>query len=214
MKRVIKMKNINTELVEKLLDKSSLKRKQAAKSFRKINDNDKIYQVSLKEALLKEIQNIKTWEIQYNMIMAIKDNHYIELLNDLKDISLNNKDLAPMVKIALGDVISDFEYSNLSNLEHVLKWIEDKEINLLEGASRFLAMKHIIPSRKIMDSLIQYVIKENDESQYFWVLAASSGWPNDVKISLLNKCQNIKRDDIQEALALSVKNEYGRWKPL
>jgi HEAT repeat protein len=90
------------DLYEQLKDKKSTKRRSAAKKLRKIADiNAGRY---LLDALKEEIKDARTWETQYQMIMAIGECDFKEALPFLLNLSTKNFE-STMVYVAIGDSI-------------------------------------------------------------------------------------------------------------
>ena len=90
------------ELLEQLKDKKSAKRHSAAKKLRKLgNVGAGPY---LLKALQNELKDTRTWETQYQLIMAIGECEYKKALSFIKEISKRDFD-ATMVYMAIGDAI-------------------------------------------------------------------------------------------------------------
>lgn len=75
------------ELLEQLNDKKSAKRRSEAKKLRKLGNVDA--GPYLLEALQEEFKDVRTWETQYQMIMAIGEWEYKKALPFIKEITFN-----------------------------------------------------------------------------------------------------------------------------
>ena len=76
------------EIVIQLGDKKSIKRRSAAKKLRKLKDFDA--GPSILAALESELKDIRTWETQYQMIMAIGECGYKPALPFLSELAKQN----------------------------------------------------------------------------------------------------------------------------
>ena len=89
------------DLAAQLVDKRSAKRRAAAKKLRK--RRDPAAGPALTAALDAEIADKRTWETQYQMIMALAESGVHDVLPLLREVAA--MDLEPMVLIAVGDAL-------------------------------------------------------------------------------------------------------------
>jgi len=87
--------------IEQLSHARSSKRCAAARRLRKLGDPKP--GVALLVALKEELKDERTWETQYQMIMAIGHSNYSEALPEIE--SLISRQIGGMVEIAMGDTI-------------------------------------------------------------------------------------------------------------
>jgi HEAT repeat protein len=83
------------EIVAQLGDKKSAKRRSAAKKLRKLNYVD--VGSSILSALEAELKDVRTWETQYQMIMAIGECGYKPALPFLNELAKQGFGSSPRV---------------------------------------------------------------------------------------------------------------------
>jgi hypothetical protein len=200
------------ELIQQLESKASAKRRSAAKKLRKLKTTSA--GPGLMQALEKEIKNPRTWETQYHMIMALADIRYLEALPLLYKITEINTD-ATMIHTAVGDAITTLEFYREQKIKTLPLWIKSDKKPLAEGGFRALAMHKIVPSKELIQEIINYVEKPENENAMFWVVAASPGWPMELTSDFLKYClKNSKLEDTKKAAKAALENKYLTWKPL
>ena len=161
-------------LIEQLQHESSPKRRAAAKKLRKLKVNEAGQ--ALLTALKKEIQDKRTWETQYQMIMALGETQYLEGLDFLYQLAQQDFE-ALMLYIALGHAITNLELIDSHEPISLLDWISNDKHQLVSGSLRSFAMNQIILKDEVISKIIIYVfIPENIDIQ-FWAVAAMPGWP-------------------------------------
>ena len=202
------------DLIEQLQHKSSPKRRAAAKKLRKLKASEA--GPALLAALKNELQDKRTWETQYQMIMALGESGHIESLDFL--LQLADQDFeATMIYMALGDAI--IKLNNTTSLFSVSAtlsiWMDNNQTNLINGGLRALAMLHLIPDDSLIQKLIKLSSLPNNEALQFWTTAATPGWPPELTKSFLE--QSIKSanlDDTKKAAKAALKGKYLNWNPL
>jgi HEAT repeat protein len=199
--------------VNELSNSRSLKRRRAAKSLRKLGDP--VAGPALLEALQKEFEDPRTWETQYQMIMALGECGYREVLPYLEELSKKRLG-ATTVLTALGDAIVRLSAEAENDVRPVLRLIRDSsEESLLDGAFRAMAMLRMVPTRSDIAEIIDHLNHlPADHYLRFWVAAAAPGWPADLIEDFLVTCENSGRQDLMEAAALARARRYKQWKPL
>ena len=135
------------DLIKKLQSPKSSQRRTAAKKLRKIGNHDSCS--ALMKALEKELQNKRSWETQYHMVMAIGQSKCLSMINDLYRL-LASTDLQPMVRVAFGDAIARLE----GNSNFLEKAFQERDIDLLSGALRAMAMEQISLPIDFVDEII------------------------------------------------------------
>ncbi len=119
------------EIVAQLGDKKSPKRRSAAKKLRKLKDVDA--GPFLLAALETELSDARTWETQYQMIMAIGECGYKPALPFLNELAKQDFE-ATMVYIAIGDAIVRLSTENKRDTTTILKLIDTSNEMLIDGA--------------------------------------------------------------------------------
>jgi len=200
------------ELFDQLVDKKSAKRRSAAKKLRKLGDVKA--GPALFAALKKEVEDPRTWETQYQMIMALGECGYKEALSYLKSLSGEEFE-ATMVYMALGDSIVRLSRSEPSDISAVFELISTENEMLIDGAFRSLAMLRLVPSTSDIEDLIEFVEQyDPDHHLRFWIVAAAPGWEGSKVENFIFECTASNREDISSAAKLAQEKKYKKWQPL
>jgi len=198
--------------IQLLEDKHSPKRRSAAKRLRKLGD------VAAGPALLKrakkEVLDPRTWETQYQLIMAIGECEYVDALPFLESLSETKIDAA-MVYVGIGDALVRLKSKGGNDVAPVLSLMLTDNHMLVNGAFRAMAMLKMVPSDDAIDAILEYVSKFGIEhSIRFWPLAASAGWNGDNVEKYVSECSQSSRHDLQHAVKLASEGKYYNWRPL
>lgn len=196
------------ELIEMLRDPRTARRRRAAKKLRTAGQPSAAR--ALSEALREEVKDRRTWETQYQMLMALgacgtSDDELCVVE------SLFAMDLEPMVHLAAGDAAvrlhADVDAA-------VLVAINSESLARAEGAIRALAMTRAVPSYAVVRSVIAYATAPNHHQVRFWVAAAAAGWPAELVKAFLDSCLADVSSDTKRAAEASLGGRYLRWNPL
>ncbi len=167
----------------------------------------------LLEALRSELKDVRTWETQYQMIMAIGECGYKEALPFIIDLSGREFE-ATMIFVAIGDAIVRLT-RNENDASSVIDFLESKNDMLIDGALRAMAMLRMIPSEEQILQIIKFVSKYAvDEGIRFWVIAAAPGWSGSAVESFLDQSIHSTRNEFIKAAELAKKKKYYSWNPL
>ncbi|MEH6552396.1 MAG: hypothetical protein V7744_20670 [Pseudomonadales bacterium] len=200
------------EIVSQLGDNKSPKRRSAAKKLRKLKDADA--GPSLLAALENELKDVRTWETQYQMIMAIGECGYKPALPFLSELAKQNFE-ATMVYVAIGDAIVRLSIEDERDTSPIFKLLDTGNEMLIDGALRAMAMLKMVPSDGHIEKIINYVAeRELNQGIHFWVIAAAPGWSGKKVGAYLDYCAKSPREEITSAVALARKNKYKKWSPL
>ncbi len=195
------------ELVGELSNARSAKRRAAAKSLRKLGDP--ATGPAIEEALRKEVQDPRTWETQYQMIMALGECRYEPSRSFL--LELSTRKLEHMVYVAIGDALLRLSSNPDKELLRILS-IENAA--LAEGALRAVAMLRLDLSTETIESVIAHVAKPENEQLRFWAAAAAPGWDGPIVQAFLRECSQSERKETREAAQAAIEKKYLRWNPL
>lgn len=199
-------------LIEQLSDKASAKRRSAAKKLRKLKTKE--VGPALLKALTNELKDKRTWETQYQMIMALGESGYIESHKFLLQLAEQEFE-ATMVLTAMGDAITTLERLYDPDFPSLPSWIDTDKKPLIGGAIRSLAINKLIPNDNLINKIIEYAKKPENSDLDFWVAAASPGWPINLTADFLNdRLNNSQLDDTKKAAAAALKGKYLNWNPL
>ena len=198
--------------IQLLEDKRSPKRRSAAKRLRKLGD------VAAGPALLKrakkEILDPRTWETQYQLIMAIGECEYVDALPFLESLS-ETKIEATMVYVGIGDALVRLKSKGGNDVAPVLSLMMSDNHMLIDGAFRAMAMLKMVPSDDAINAILEFVSKFDIEHGIrFWPLAASAGWNGNNVEKYVSKCSQSSRQDLQHAAKLAGESKYYNWRPL
>lgn len=200
------------DLIQMLQDKRSPKRRSAAKRLRKLGNVQA--GAPLLSALENELKDKRTWETQYQMIMAIGESAYSPALPFLESLQ-KQKFEATMVYVAIGDAIVRLSTKNNTDVASVIEIIEHGNPMLSDGALRAMAMLKLVPDASEINKIIDYARNSDvNEGVHFWVLAAAPGWTGEVVNNYLEYCSKSEREEIINAVDLARRKKYKKWNPL
>jgi HEAT repeat protein len=191
-----------TSVVNELSNSRSPKSMRAAKSLRQLRDT--VAGPALLEALREEIKDPRTWETQYQMVMALGECGYREALSYLEELAKKQFE-ATIVYTALGDAIVRLSAETDNDIRSVLRLMrESSEGALLDGAFRAMATLRMKPASSEIVEIINHLTNlPADHYLRFWVAAAAAGWPVDLIEDFLNTCESSGSPDLMEAAALA-----------
>jgi hypothetical protein len=194
-----------------LLSKQSAKRRSAAKKLRKLADVEA--GAPLLAALRAEVDDPRSWETQYQMIMALGESGYAESWRFIEELSNRVLD-ATMVYVAIGDAL--VRLAGDKGVMTLLGFIKQgRHPSLIDGALRAAAMLRIVPEDDEISAILEYAgALPKDDGNRFWILAACPGWPVEKIAGFLNDVGMSSRADFQEALQLARAGKYKTWRPL
>ncbi|HEX8600306.1 MAG TPA: HEAT repeat domain-containing protein [Chloroflexia bacterium] len=200
------------EAVELLQDKASPKRRSGAKRLRKLKDPAACPQ--LLQALEKEVQDPRTWETQYQIIMALGECGCTDALSYLEQLAGQSFE-ATSVYSALGDAIVRLGRAYQDDAKPVLRLMTTNNDLLIDGAFRAVAMLRLRPDEAAVEEIIKYVAPLSlNHHLRFWVAAAAAGWSGPEVGKFLGDCSRSRRDDVREAALASQQQKYLKWNPL
>ena len=204
------------EAVAMLSSRHSSKRRAAAKFLRHVREV--AAGPVLLQALEREIADPRTWETQYQLIMALAECGYIEALPSLRLLSTKHHN-SLMIYTALGDSIVRLGRQHANDVGPVLDLLGSGNLHLLEGAFRAMAMLRMIVSETAIRQIIDFaekipLVEAIDHGLWFWLVVASAGWKTSPTEKFLKKCSELKRKDISNAALCALKGEYLACNPL
>jgi hypothetical protein len=199
-------------LTAQLRDRASAKRRSAAKRLRKLSWSAAC--PALLEALQAELSDERTWETQYQMIMALGASGCKEALSTLRELS-HRRMKATMVLVAVGDALVRLEREYENDPRPVFDLLNiDNDPCLAEGALRAVAMLRLRFEPDVVERLLDHVIGLNDPARYFWVAAACPGWSGRSVDQFLRVCLATSNEDLKKAAAAALAGKYLTWNPL
>jgi hypothetical protein len=191
----------------------SPERRRAAKRLRELADPS--VGDALTRALELEGLDPRTWETQYQMVMALGASDTRAALPLLKELALRTRE-ATMVDVGLGDAITRLDRATHHDIRGVL-WCAGhrRSDQLLDGAFRATAMLRLVPSEQEVAQLLDLVAGlPVDHFLHFWLVVAAAGWRGDRVERYLRTEGQSRRSDISAAAADSLMHRYGSYRPL
>lgn len=195
-----------------LTDKRSPKRRSAAKRLRKLGDPSA--GPALLEALQQEVRDPRTWETQYQMIMALGECGYRSALPYLQVLAGQLFE-ATMVYVALGDAMVRLGRAYADDPQPVLALMRTGNDMLIDGTFRAVAMLQLKLDADAVEHIVHFVANRSPEDGLrFWVAAAAAGWSGPTVEAFLQACATGPREDVQRAALASQQGKYLKWSPL
>ncbi len=200
------------EDIEQLSNSRSPKRRAAAKRLRK--RQDVAAGPALLAALRSEVRDSRTWETQYQMIMALGECQFTDAVGFLEDLSKREFE-ATMVYLALGDAIVRLRIQGPEDGAPIIKLMHSRNDMIIDGAFRAMAMVKMTPSNGEIEEMVAFASKlPTDHQNHFWLLAAAPGWGGELVAAYVARCQRSRRKDIRECAELAAQGRYRKWYPL
>lgn len=200
------------EAIALLAHPRSPQRRTGAKRLRRLRDPRA--GAPLLDALRREVQDPRTWETQYHLIMALGECGYREALPYLRELTTAHFE-ATMVYVALGDAIVRLAREHENDPAPVLALLGSGNDMLVEGAFRAVALLRLTLTEQAVRDIIAFASARGpDHHLRFWVIAAAAGWRGPHVEAFLLDCRRGGRPDFQEAVDASLAHRYLRWRPL
>lgn len=194
------MEEIKTQLIAGLKDAKSSIRRKSAQKLRKLESNEVCDY--LKEALLEEIGK-KTWETQYQMVMAIGESQCIDCRESLYQI-LQSVSIEPMVKMAISDAITRIENSTAFLIKTIST---SNDIDHIEGALRAIVILKLPLPEHIIIYLTNLIEPLQNRDTKFWLAAGAVTWKSTFLKGYLHKWENSKNIHLANASKNSLENK-------
>lgn len=201
------------ELIQQLENKSSAKRRSAAKKLRKLQAVEA--GPALFEALKKELEDKRTWETQYQMIMALGECGYTESLDFINDLTEHDFN-ATMVYVAIGDTITRLNLLMFDDINYCLSIVKNSNNSMLiDGVLRAIAMLKLKLDNNSIETVINYgQALDIENNSRTWIAAAAPSWTTDSTKAFLNECMKSENQQTKRAAEAALKNKYLKWSPL
>ncbi|PAU75818.1 hypothetical protein CK501_16510 [Halovibrio salipaludis] len=199
------------QLIEQLSNKASAKRRSAAKKLRKLKVKEA--GPALLAALKNELKDKRTWETQYQMIMALGESGYTESLDFLLQLAEQEFE-ATMVYVAIGDAIARLTYFKDGSISNILDFLDSKNGTALfiDGLIRAIAILKLIPSDEDIERIINYGNNpEVNDNNRTWIASASAGWSGSNVEHFLNRCAVSDNPQTKRAAEAALNKKYPKW---
>ncbi|MFB6616916.1 HEAT repeat domain-containing protein [Streptomyces sp. NPDC056367] len=200
------------EAVVQLDDRSSAKRRAAAKRLRKLAVA--ATGPSLLRALQREVLDLRTWETQYQMVMALGACDHRPAVPFLSELARRPLE-ATSVYAALGDSIVRLRGAD-EGVSAPVRWCLDSGTPMLaDGALCAVAMLRAVPDPETVDYVLDFLAPlHSHDGLRFWAAAAAAGWPGERVRAFLEGCVAGPRTDVADAAATSLEGKYQTYRPL
>lgn len=199
-------------LIEQLQHESSSKRRAAAKKLRKLKSKEA--GPALLAALKNELKDKRTWETQYQMIMALGESAYSESLDFLLQLAEQEFETS-MVYVAIGDATTRLTHLSQNNAHQAIKYVLNKSHNILlsDGILRAITMQKIIPDEEDINQLLTFAEDSSTpDNNKTWIVSASAGWhQNKRTVPFLQKHINSENPQTKRAAKAALNKKYIKW---
>ncbi|MDQ0795951.1 HEAT repeat domain-containing protein [Streptomyces sp. B1I3] len=194
------------EAVIQLSDKASAKRRSAARRLHQLAEE--AAGPALLHALRREIGDRRTWETQYEMVMALGACGYRSAVGFLTELAQRPTDDTAL-HIALGNSIMRLR-SPHEGFGAPLRWCLDHgDPSLLDGALRAVAESRAALDAETVDRVLDVLDPLNPyDGLRFWAAVAAAEWPGDRVRTFLESCAAGPRKDVADAAATSLERRY------
>jgi HEAT repeat protein len=200
------------EAAGQLTDRSSAKRRSAAKRLRALADPKA--GPALLSALESEIADPRTWETQYQIIMALGACHHAPALDSLQHLAEQQDDYT-MVGVALGDALVRIEWATAHALTTVDRYMQSGPPGVVDGAFRALAIMELVPDDDLVDRILAFAERlERTDPLRYWVAASAAGWSGPNGESYLRSCLTSPNADLRAVAAASLAGTRLKHRPL
>ena len=206
------------EAIDLLTHSHSAKRRSGAKALRKLTDP--AAGPALLESLRDEVLDTRTWETQYQMIMALGACRYVPAMPFLQELARRRFD-ATMVYVAVGDALVRLAEPEDGRWKTLMDLIRTENEGLAYGACQAMAMLRLVPPRETIEQLLEFANRfPLDESQginqRFWIAAAAPGWleHSPATLPFLDACATSKNSQVKLAAEAALQGKYRKWSPL
>ncbi|GGR47764.1 hypothetical protein GCM10010497_58930 [Streptomyces cinereoruber] len=198
------------EAVAQLDHRLSTKRRSAAARLRRLADP--AAGPSLLEALRREVRDTRTWETQYQMVMALGTCGYRPALGLIRELAQRPVE-ATMVYTALGDAV--IRLSTPEEMARSLRWcLETGTAMLADGALRAVAMQRLLLDAATIEDLLDFLDPlDPHDSLRFWAAAAAAGWTGPRVTEFLQTCAGGPRADVADVATSSLQGKYQTYSP-
>ena len=187
-------------------DTRSARRRLGAKRLRQ--QPDPTAGPALLAALRLEVRDPRTWETQYQMIMALAACGHTPALPILEELTRLPFE-ATMVYVALGDAIVRLARAHEHDARPVLALMRSGNDMLIDGAFRAVAILRLTPDDDAIREIITFVARRSPHDPLrFWVAAAAPGWRGSHVEAFLQACAAGSRPDVREAAVAALQRRY------
>ena len=202
-------------VASQLEDRKSAVRRRAAKRLRELRCVDA--GPALLTALLKEWRDPRSWETQYQMIMAIGESGYSLAGPFLREIASREIENS-ILFMALGDSLVRLSDSVSSQVELVREFLERQNLLLIGGGLRAIAMTGVQVSETACIELMKAVESlprcEMGLECRVWMAVVATGKSSPEIASVIQKWSSSDHQQLRRAASAALVGKRLKWRPL
>lgn len=200
------------DAVALLTNKRSPKRRTGARRLRKLADPAAC--PDLLTSLRSEVRDPRTWETQYQMVMALGTCGCVGTLDYLWDLACRSFE-ATMVYVALGDAIVRLGRAHENDPAPLKALLATGNDMLIDGGFRAVAMLRLRFDTETIEMILDFLRPRGSaDGLRFWVAAAAAGWESPGLGAFLKQCIEGPRNDVRQAAIAASEKRYQRYSPL
>ncbi|MFF2554175.1 hypothetical protein ACFVUS_24465 [Nocardia sp. NPDC058058] len=198
------------EALALLTDPLSARRRRGAKRLRALADPATA--APIRTALEREMLDRRTWETQYQLIMALGMTGGRDDIDVLKRLALQPRS-AFAVNAALGDAIVRIGRETDNDPTPAL-WCLRQDVELLaDGAVRAVAMLRLDFPDTAVAEVLDYAEAHFDDLNHrslpYWPAVAAAGWSGPRVQAFLRRCSQDSRQLVADAAKDALHGRYG-----
>lgn len=168
----------------------------------------------MQTSIRHELQDARTWETQYQLVMALGHCEYREA-GSLLQMLASQKLEATMLLVAIGDAYVRLRRNSENDPEPLFELFEiENDESLLDGGLRAVAMLRMHFNPETTERILKKILEQKNERLLFWAAAACAGWFGPYVDQFLNQCLLSKREDVRTAANDAKVKKYRNWNPL
>ncbi|MFQ6331849.1 hypothetical protein ACLMAL_37820 [Nocardia sp. CWNU-33] len=195
-----------------LTDSLSARRRRGAKRLRALADPTTA--VEVRTALEREVLDKRTWETQYQLVMALGMAGNRADVEQLKRLALQPRS-ATAVNCALGDAIVRLGREDDTDPEPLL-WCLQQDVELLaDGAVRAVATLRLHLPDTAVNGVLDYAEAHfhdlNHKALPYWPAVAAAGWSGPRVQAFLSRCAQDSRQIVSAAAKDALEGRYGNY---
>ena len=166
------------------------------------------------DALVHEVRDERTWETQYQMVMALAECRYMPALGWLGDFAATLADPS-MLGVGVGDAVLRLGIL-AGDTDATVRWaMATCNTSLADGAFRALAVTGTVPGADVVHEVLAYLAPlEARDGRRFWVATAAVDWEGEPVKDALRAWSSLPRPDVADAAQASLNGKHRRHKPL
>jgi HEAT repeat protein len=200
------------QAIAQLGDRASAKRRSAAKHLRRLADPGA--GPALLAALEAELKDERTWETQYQMIMALGICGFREAAPFIEELSRRPLK-ATMVYMAIGDALVRLSRAHEHDASKAVEMLSSGNDSLIDGAIQAVAMLRMKPSEAEIDAILRFARALDLEDRFRLCPAvAAAGWRGELRDLFLAECARSPDKALRDAAEHSMQGRYRILNPL